>query len=486
MGLKAIRAAIAAAIQKRNAAQAALVVCRDNESSTAEEITAATAARDAIDSEITTLQARETELVAEETREAELVTLMNRVQPGAGAVPEARRSGSERAPGDGVVRSEPRTYSSERDRTGEASFFSDLYRSTKPGTKDFAAEQRLQRHDTEVRVEREAHGRYANRATTTASYGGLIPPQYLVDEYALLARAGRPYANSVVQMELPDTGMSFIIPRGTTGATAAIQSTQNTAVSNTDEVWTDLTIPVATIAGQQDISRQSLERGTPGIDRIVFADIAGAYGVAVDQQALSGTGASGQVLGTLATAGINQATAFTAAGTPATVYSKMAGQLSAIETTRFLAPDLIVMHPRRWNWFLGQVDSAGRPFVVPDTNGPFNALGVAREPVDTPSTRPVGQMLGLNVITDASIPTAVGTGPEDQILIVRRADIMLWEDGPGTPRELTFEQTLGNQLTVKLVAYGYIAFTAGRYPTAVGVVGGNAGTAGFGLAAPQF
>jgi hypothetical protein len=45
---------------------------------------------------------------------------------------------------------------------------------------------------------------------------------------------------------------------------------------------------------------------------------------------------------------------------------------------------------------------------------------------------------------------------------------------------------LGNQLTVKLVAYGYIAFTAGRYPTAVGVVGGNAGTAGFGLAAPQF
>jgi HK97 family phage major capsid protein len=482
MGLAAIRAAIAAAIQKRSAAQAALVACRDNEASTAEEITTATAERDAIDAEITTLQARETELVAEETREAELTALMNRVQPGTGAVPQARGAGREH--GDGVITSEARTYSGEKDRTGEASFFADLYRSTKPGTRDFAAEQRLQRHDTEVRVEQEA--RMSERATTTTSFASLIPPQYLVDEYALLARAGRPFANSVVQMELPDTGMSFIIPRGTTGATAAVQSTQNSAVSSTDEVWADLTIPVATIAGQQDISRQSLERGTPGIDRIVFADIAGAYGVAVDQQALSGTGASGQVLGALATSGVNQATAFTAAATPATAYTKMAGQLSAIETTRFLAPDLIVMHPRRWNWFLGQVDSAGRPFVVPDTNGPFNALGVAREPIDTPSTAPVGKMLGLNVITDASIPTAVGTGPEDQILIVRRADIMLWEDGPGTPRELTFEQTLGNQLTVKLVAYGYIAFTAGRYPTAVGIVGGNAGTAGFGLAAPVF
>jgi HK97 family phage major capsid protein len=484
MNLTAVRAALALAIQNRQAAQAALVVCRENPASTAEEITAATAARDAFDPEITTLTERESTLVAEEAREAELTTLMNRVAPGSGAVAQARTSGTERAPGDGVVRREDRTYTADKDRTGSASFFADLYRSTKPGNRDFAAEERLRRHDTELRVEREA-STMVERATTTTSYAGLIPPQYLVDQYALVARAGRPYANSVVNLELPNAGMSFVIPRGTTGATAAIQSTQNTSVSSTDEVWADLTVPVATIAGQQDVSRQSLERGTPGLDQIVFADIAGAYGVAVDVQTLSGTGASGQVLGTLATAGINQATAFTAAGTPATVYTKMAGQLSAIETTRFLAPDLIVMHPRRWNWFLGQVDAAGRPFVVPDTNGPFNALGVAREPVDTPSTRPVGQMLGLNVITDASIPTAVGTGPEDQILIVRRADMLLWEDGPGTPHQLTFEQTLGNQLTVKLVAYGYIAFTAGRYPTAVGVVGGNSAST-FGLVAPTF
>ena len=49
------------------------------------------------------------------------------------------------------------------------------------------------------------------------------------------------------------------------------------------------------------------------------------------------------------------------------------------------------------------------------------------------------------------------------------------------PKELRFEQTLGNQLTVKLVSYGYAAFTAGRFPTAVGIIGGNS-AAGFGEA----
>jgi two-component sensor histidine kinase len=89
------------------------------------------------------------------------------------------------------------------------------------------------------------------------------------------------------------------------------------------------------------------------------------------------------------------------------------------------------------------------------------------------------------VITDANLPTSVGTGPEDVVIVARRADLLLWEDGDGTPTELRFEQTLGTQLTVELVAYGYAAFTAGRYPTAVGTIGGNA-TIGNGLVAPTF
>jgi HK97 family phage major capsid protein len=279
--------------------------------------------------------------------------------------------------------------------------------------------------------------------------------------------------------------MSFIIPRGTTGASAAVQATENSAVSSTDEVWGNLTVPVATVAGQQDVSRQSLERGTPGIDEIIYSDIAGAYGVAVDQQVISGTGSSGQVLGILATSGVNQATAFGAAATAQTFYSKFAGQINAIQTTRFMSPTISFMHPRRWNWLLTQFDSQNRPLVVPQ-NVAMNPLGTLAGLADPPATMANGNLITLPIVTDASIPTAVGTGPEDQVILARREDLLLWEVGDGMPRRLQFEQTLGANLTVKLVGYNYIAFSAGRYPTAVGIVGGNATTSGWGLAAPSF
>jgi hypothetical protein len=95
-------------------------------------------------------------------------------------------------------------------------------------------------------------------------------------------------------------------------------------------------------------------------------------------------------------------------------------------------------------------------------------------------------MQGLPVVTDANIPTNVGTNLEDVILVVDADAILLWEDGDGMPRQLRFEQTLGQNLTIKLVAYGYTAFTAGRYPQGVARVGGADATAGQGLVAPTF
>lgn len=443
---------------------------RDPSTDEAERLRAAVAARDSLDAQITEVEARIAELEADERSN----------QAAQARIPAAER-GQEHVQAPARVVREKRTYSAEGSQRGEASFFADAFRATQMG--DTNAQARLNRHDAEVRAE----GEMTERATTTTSYAGLIVPQYLVDQAAPLARAGRPFANTVNRQQLPDSGMSLVIPRGTTGASAAVQATQNTAVSSTDQVFSDLTVPVVTIAGQQDVSRQSLERGYPGLDELVYMDLAGAYAVALDQQTLSGTGTSGQMLGALNTAGVNQATAFTAAATPATFYSKVAGQVNAVETTRFMAPNAIVMHPRRWNWMVASLDSTGRPFVVPTANGPMDAMGVFDMPIDTVSASPVGNFQGLPVVTDASIPTSVGSGPEDQVLVYRREDLILWEDlrNAGLPKQLRFEQTLGGQLSVKLVAYNYAAFTAGRYPQSVGIVGGNS-AAGFGLVAPTF
>ena len=46
------------------------------------------------------------------------------------------------------------------------------------------------------------------------------------------------------------------IPRLTSGAATAIQSTQNSAIQKTDPVTTKAESPVATLAGQVDYSRQ--------------------------------------------------------------------------------------------------------------------------------------------------------------------------------------------------------------------------------------
>lgn len=424
-----------------------------------------TADKRAADAELTVLEAKVAELRKEQDDDSKVERAAAVVTPT-----------DVRTPAPATIGAEKRTYSQGSANEG-LSFFRDMFFAQQG---DSVAAERIKRH----RVEAEAEGELSKRAGTTTGFAGLVPPVYLTDQAALIARAGRPTANIVQHLQLPPTGQSIIIPRNTTGVSEAIQATENSAVSNTDEVWSNLTVPVVTIAGQQDISRQSLERAE-GIDQIIYNDLAAAYAVALDAQVLSGTGSSGQMLGITATSGVGQSTAFTAAATVATFYLKLAGALNNVETGRYLAPNVIIMHPRRWNWLVSQLDSSNRPYVVPNMNGPFNAVGVSGEPIDVHLSTPVGWILGVPVITDASVPTAVGSGPEDVVIVARKEDLLLWENGDGAPFQLRFEQTTGGSLTTKLVAYNYAAFTAGRYPAAVSLVGGNSAST-FGLVAPTF
>lgn len=437
---------------------------RDPSESETEQVRAAATRRDAIDAEIEDLRSRAEEY-DREAGMAERVAERQR-QEGRGYENQTQVT-------------DPAVYNPDSARRN-MSFFSDMYAADQLGSSD--ARERQARHQRQARDSVFAGN---ERAATTSTFAGLIPPQYLVDEYAPLARAGRPIANSARQLPLPPEGMSFVIPRGTVGTDVEIQTAENTVLATQDPQNLNLTVPVATAGGHQPVSRQTLERGTPGIDELIYADLAAAYAVALDKQVIAGTGASGQAFGILNTAGIGQSSAFTAAVTPQTLYAKTAGAVNTIETTRLLPPDVIFMHPRRWNWLTSQFDTAGRPLVVPNPQGPLNALGVIEGLADLQMPTIVGTQNGLPVVLDASLPATVGAASEDVELVARRADLILWEDGDGAPRQLRFDQTLGTQLTVELVAYDYFAFTAGRYPTAVAVVGGNS-TAGNGLVAPAF
>ena len=391
-----------------------------------------------------------------------------------------------------VVTREERTYTTAKGVKGEASFFSDMYRAN---SGDIDARSRLERHQREARVE----GELESRAVASGGFAGLVVPQYLVDQAALALRNGRPIANVCTRLPLPDQGMSLILPRATTGASTAIQASENSAVSNTDEVWTNVTLPVATISGSQIVSRQSLERGIPGLDELIYLDLAGAYAANLDTQVIAGSGTAGQMLGIAATSGINAATAFGAAPTASTFYSKLAGQIAAVAGAgTAVSPKVIAVHPRRWGWLTTLVDTAGRPLVVPAVDGAFNALGVnalpgaysgdgagMKNPTDL-GARVVGYLHGLPVITDANIPTNIGVPSEDYVLILDTAQPLLFENGDGAPKFMQFDATNVTTLGVTIVGYNYAAFTAGRYPSAIGKVGGVDTVAAQGLVAPSF
>jgi hypothetical protein len=126
------------------------------------------------------------------------------------------------------------------------------------------------------------------------------------------------------------------------------------------------------------------------------------------------------------------------------------------------------MHPRRWAFLCAASDTSNRPFVQVDGPG-FNAQGNG----GAAGYGVVGSLVGIPVITDAGIPTNLGASTnEDRIIVTRRADVLHME-AAGAPVGLTFEEVLGDQLSVRMVTYGFSAFTAGRFPVATCVVTGS-------------
>jgi len=205
----------------------------------------------------------------------------------------------------------------------------------------------------------------------------------------------------------------------------------------------------------------------------VFRDLIADYATKLDLQVISGSNASGQVQGVRGTSGITTIVAGTA--TVASIYSKIADGVQRVHTLRFMPPTVIVMHPRRWAWFLAAVDGNGRPLVVPNAGNPQNAIGVLGA---VASQQVVGQMHGLPVVTDPSMPTLLGASTtEDVIHILRAADLLLWES---SIRSRVLPDVGSGQLTTRLQVYGYIAFSAARYPKSVVEIGGA------GLIAPTF
>jgi HK97 family phage major capsid protein len=442
--LEQIRSLIAAALDEREGAEAKVtaildaVEAEDRTDLTPEETIEFDAAR----AELRTIDER---IDALKAQEADMSELNERNEAAADTRAELAKATPVVHVGE-----EARTYRQD----GEHNFFADAI----AAKRDAAAAERIERNRREAQID---------YRSTSGAFGALVVPTYLTEQFAPVLASGRPFLSAVTNLPLPDAGMNIYIPRGATATSVAAQTTENTAVSNTTYTESDLTVPVRTFAGMQIVSRQAVDRGA-GIAEILLSDLFTQYATKTNVSAISGDGTAGGHWGILNTTSV-QTAAWTGT-TGASLVSALHNAIGKINASRYAAADMIVMHPRRWAYLCAQSDSSLRPLVQIDGPG-FNAVGNGA--AAGYGVGAVGSVVGIPVITDAGIPTNLGSSTnEDRIIVTRRSDVLHME-AAGAPIGLSFDEVKGDQLSVQMVAYGYSAFTAGRYPVATCVIQGT-------------
>jgi HK97 family phage major capsid protein len=336
---------------------------------------------------------------------------------------------------------------------------------------DSSSWERLNRHQNEVAIET----RDVNR--TDGSGGDLVPPIYLINEYAEFARAARVTADLLTNMAMPAGTDSINIPQLTTGTLAAFQSSDNSATTTRDMVTSTVTAPVRTISGYENVSIQLVEQSplAGGLDRLVFGDLMADYALQLNTAVTgAGDGTSGTLKGlvTLGTDTTNGIPVTWTETTPTAVNGAIAiaKAISKVTTNRFKAAEAIVMHPSMWYWFASQVDSANRPLVVPVTGASqaFNAAGTVTNP-GAPAGL-VGTIQGVPVFIDATMTKTYGASTnQSPILVGKFSDSYLFESGLKTR---VLPDVLSANLTIRFQVYGYAAL-AHRFNKAVSAVTGT-------------
>lgn len=209
---------------------------------------------------------------------------------------------------------------------------------------------------------------------------------------------------------------------------------------------------VKTFGIRAKLSIQLLEQGREGIDAELIPAMLASVDASISDSMLNSDGTSGTVLGIRSTPSISTTSYVDASPTLAEAWPVIEGAVRAVEVGMG-GSSLLAVHPRRLSWV--------RQRAVVENLAAFD--------FDPPTVAGATvSIMGMNVLCDPNIVTTAGAGTEDVIVILRSPDVLDLFVGP--PR-VQFGDVDGLEVYVNV--WREVAFTAGRLPQSIAVVGGS-------------
>jgi HK97 family phage prohead protease len=269
---------------------------------------------------------------------------------------------------------------------------------------------------------------------TTGNGSGLIPVP-LLREIVALVDANRPFVEAINRQALPASGMSFRVPKVTTSATVAQQTSEFDALDSTEALIEDFTVDVKTFGGSNDISRQAIDRSDPSYFEELLRQLAQSYAHQTDKFAYDT---------------VKGSSTSTGSGLYAAVTKGIADSYGVM---RF-SPDTIVVAPggtsgSAWLDFLQAEDGFSRPLFA--AANPQNAAGL----VSQGTTQ--GTVAGLRIVVDPHI------GANEAAKVFPSAFATFYESA-GAPGRVEVSQP--SSWSVRVAVGGYVAALA-KFPTAI-------------------
>lgn len=149
----------------------------------------------------------------------------------------------------------------------------------------------------------------AQRDLTVASGAGggyLVSTTNAAEEVSALR--GRSLVVKLGAQIIPGLVGNFSLPKVSTGASGSWQSGEGVAPAEQNPVFGQVNLTPKTVTANIDVSRLLQLQSSPAVERVLFRDLRAELAVQVDRAAIQGTGAAGQPLGIVNTAGAGSVT----------------------------------------------------------------------------------------------------------------------------------------------------------------------------------